>query len=296
MTLLRDVLTTAIQRLAAAGSDTPRLDAEVLLAHTLGYEERTRLYLQLDQALSAQELARFENLLQRRERREPVAYLTGHKEFFGLDFEVNPHVLIPRPETELLVEATKELVIGAWRLEIENLPITNYQLPIIIADIGAGSGCIAVALAKYLPQATIVAVDLSPEALQVARRNAERHGVAEKITFLQGDLLQPLAHPVDIIVSNPPYVSRSALAAAQPEVSQYEPRLALDGGPDGLALIQRLLRQAVSRLKPGGALLIEIGFEQGEAVKALARRCFPSAQLEIRPDLAGLDRLLLLKM
>lgn len=294
------ILNTAIQRLTAAGSDTPRLDAEVLLAHTLGYEERTRLYLYPDHPLSPQELARFENLLQRREHREPVAYLTGYKEFFGLDFEVNPHVLIPRPETELLVETTLEIydfalhAFGGFTSGDDKSSTVNRQSKIV--DVGTGSGCLAVTLAKHLPQAAVFAVDLSGEALQTARRNAKRHGVSERITFVQGDLLEPILTPVDIIISNPPYVSQPELAVAQPEVSRYEPRLALDGGPNGVEIIQRLLLQAVSKLKPGGSLLIEIGSGQGNVVKELARQYFSAAHIEIRPDLAGLDRLLLLKM
>lgn len=273
----------------------------MLLAHILGYSERTRLYLHLDRALSAQELAGFENLVQRREQREPVAYLTGHKEFFALDFEVNPHVLIPRPETELLVETA--LKIRDLRLEIGNQRLSNLQSHrdasqslISIIDVGTGSGCIAIALAKHLSAATIFASDLSPEAVQLARRNAERHGVAATITFWQGDLLEPLPGRVDMIVSNPPYVSQPELRAAQPEVSRYEPRLALDGGPDGLTVIRRLLVQAGKKLNPGGAVLVEIGSGQGEAAQRLAYEYFPTAKIKIKPDLAHLDRLLVIEI
>ncbi|NJN95884.1 MAG: peptide chain release factor N(5)-glutamine methyltransferase [Anaerolineales bacterium] len=286
---VKTVLEKAIHRLAAAGCDTPRLDAEVLLAHSLG-RERTWLYLHFSDPLDENQVNNFETLLRRREQREPVAYIVGCKAFFGLDFEVNPHVLIPRPETELLVEIALD-----WRLEIGDSRIFNLQSPISMADIGTGSGCIAVALAKHLPDACVFAVDTSPEALLLARRNAERNEMADPITFLQGDLLEPLPEPVDLIVSNPPYVSRSELATAMPEVSRYEPRLALDGGEDGLDVIRLLLPQAREKLKPGGALLIEIGSTQGPAVVQLAQTHFPGAAVEVKKDLAGLDRLLVVK-
>jgi release factor glutamine methyltransferase len=298
----RHILGAAIQRLTAAGCATPRLDAELLLAHALG-QERTWLYLYPEKEVASTALNEFEALLRRREQREPVAYLTGHKEFFGLDFAVNPHVLIPRPETELLVETALELSIVNYHHPGEHtLSITNYQdhkgttSPITIADVGTGSGCIAVALAKHLPQAAIFAIDLSPEALKLAQHNTRRHGVDNQITFLLGHLLESLPQPVDLLVSNPPYVSRPELVAAQPEVSQFEPRLALDGGPDGLQVIRQLLSQAKAKLKPGASLLIEIGSAQGQAVRQLAGDHFPEATIQIKPDLAGLDRLLVVKM
>lgn len=164
-----------------------------------------------------------------------------------------------------------------------------------IVDVGTGSGCIVVALAKHLLNTSVFAVDASPEALLLARRNAERNETADRITFLQGDLLEPLPEPVDLIVSNPPYVSRSELAAAMPEVNRYEPRLALDGGEDGLDVIRLLLPQAREKLKPGGALLVEIGSTQGPTVVQLAQAHFPGAAVEVKKDLAGLDRLLVVK-
>lgn len=275
---IRDVLAGAVERLSAAGCDTPRLDAEVLLAQAVG-QERTWLYLHVSDPLDEDQLNQFETLLRRREGRESVAYLLGHKEFFGLEFEVNPHVLIPRPETELLVETAIELAI------------INEKFTIV--DVGTGSGCIAVALAKHLPAASVTAIDASPEALRLARLNAERHDA--RITFLSGDLLEPVSEPVDLIVSNPPYVSRAELAAAMPEVGIYEPRLALDGGEDGLDVVQRLLPQAGEKLKPGGTLLVEIGSTQGTAVRQLAQIHFPRAVIQIKKDLAGLDRLLVVE-
>jgi release factor glutamine methyltransferase len=165
-----------------------------------------------------------------------------------------------------------------------------------IVDVGTGSGCIAIALAARLSGATLFAIDASTDALVLARQNARRHKVADRITFLRGDLLQPLDRPVDLIVSNPPYVSKSELREVSPEVSQYEPRLALDGGEDGLAVIRLLLRQAREKLKPGGALLAEIGSIQGPAVAHYARESFPTADVSVRQDLAGLDRLLIVRL
>jgi release factor glutamine methyltransferase len=275
-------LALAARRLAAAGCETPRLEAEVLLAHVLG-RDRSWLYLYLQERLEPGRLAKFEELLTRRGRREPVAYLTGHKEFFGLDFEVTPAVLIPRPETELLVETALELA-GPTR-------------PCLVVDVGTGSGCIAVTLAKHLPAGQFWATDISSQALQVARRNADRHGVTGRMTLVQTDLLQPVAGPFDLLVSNPPYISPAELQpeTMQPEVYRYEPRLALDGGEAGLAIIQQLLSQARAKLKPGGSVLVEIGATQGQAVTQLAGRFFPQAGVQVKKDLAGLDRLLVIR-
>lgn len=271
----------ASQHLAAAGCDTPLLDAEVLLAHSLG-RERTWLFIYPQYVLPPDQLATFNELLSRRECREPVAYLVGRKEFFGLEFLVNQHVLIPRPETELLVETVLALYPADARLEI--------------VDVGTGSGCIAVTLAKYLPRSVVFAGDTSAEALALAQQNAVHHQVTDRVTFLLGNLLQPLDHPVDVIVSNPPYVSRPELSQTAPEVQHYEPRLALDGGADGLEIVRQLLPQAGERLKPGGMLLLEIGSSQGVPALQLARRYFVKAEIELKKDLAGLDRLLIVRL
>lgn len=305
---LTQILATATHRLAQAGNDTPRLDAEVLLAHGLG-RDRIWLYTHPQEIPTAIQLSNFFDLLSRREQREPVAYITGHKEFFALDFQVNQHVLIPRPETELLVETaihTANQRISESADQQINQPTTGKSIipqrstdrtgPISIADIGTGSGCIAVALAKNIPEATLFAVDISSQALAVARGNAIRHNVADNIKFLRGDLLLPLPGPVDLVVSNPPYVSRSELNAASPEVRQYEPGLALDGGEDGLELIGRLLPQAREKLRPRGSLLVEIGSSQGSAVVCLAQKHFSGANIRLKQDLAGLDRLLVVEL
>ena len=273
-------LTAARQQLTAAGCDTPKLDAELLLAHALG-QERTWLYLYPTAPLPPAVADCFADYLARRIRREPVAYIVGHQEFFGLDFLVSPAVLIPRPETELLIETA----------------LGRIPPPRTVIDVGTGSGCIAVTLARQWPQARLTAIDISPAALERARQNAARHQVSDQLDFLPGNLLASVTAPAEMIVSNPPYVSRPYLQAesTMPEVRLYEPRLALDGGPAGLDLIGTLLAQAVTRLQPGGWLLVEIGFDQGAAVAALAQTHFPCAKIEIKPDLAGLDRLLVVK-
>lgn len=267
----------AAHRLTVAGCDSPSLDAELLLAHTLE-KDRTWLYTYPHHMLEPADLHRFSTLLSRREQREPVAYITGSKAFFGLDFQVNRHVLIPRPETELLIETT--------------LSLARSDSPPIIVDVGTGSGCIAVTLATHLEQARVFAVDISEQALAVAQQNAIRHAVTHRITFLRGNLLEPLPQPVDIIVSNPPYLSYSELSGVSPEISRYEPEVALATGQEGLAVIRQLLPQARQKLNPGGTLLVEIGAGQGETVKTIAKNHFPQASVQIKQDLAGRDRLL----
>lgn len=289
-------LAWAAARLADAGP-TPRLDAELLLAHTLGWP-RARLLAERRAVLGADGLRAFELLVERRRALEPVAYLTGHKEFFGRDFLVDSRVLVPRPETELLVE----LALERTRTKNQEPGTARHQSgsgsrfsvlgsPLVIADIGTGSGCIAVTLALELPAAELLAVDIAPGALEVARANAERHGVVGRVRLLHGDLLGPLGAPVDLLVSNPPY---TVLAAIDENVRRHEPQLALDGGPDGLDLYRQLLAGAPACLRPGGSLLLEIGADQAAAVAALARAAFPAGQIGVHRDLAGLDRVLTL--
>jgi release factor glutamine methyltransferase len=270
-------ITSALAWAAAelqAASTTPRLDAELLLAHVLGHS-RARVLASGPGPLTAEQMARFRALVARRAELEPVAYLVDHKEFFGLDLIVDRRVLVPRPETELLVE------MALARFKDKAFERLN------VADIGTGSGCIAIALAKYLPAAELIAVDISPGALEVARANAERHGVAERVRLVQGDLLAPLDRRVELLVSNPPYTVLSEIDAG---VRRHEPHGALDGGQDGLDLYRRLLDEAPAKLRPGGAVLLEIGATQGTAVSELARRHFHNAQIAVHKDLAGLDR------
>ncbi len=232
--------------LGTKGSESPRLEAEVLLAHVRGCQ-RIMLYTAFDEVVADETRSRFRDLVRRRGAGEPVAYLVGSREFFSLDFVVTPAVLIPRPETEALVSRVLDLC--------RNAPAAR------VVDVGTGSGAIAVTLAKHLPRATIVASDVSASALDVARRNAGRHGVADRITFVQADLLgdAALAGPWDVIVSNPPYVREAEFAALPPDVRDHEPRGALVAGPLGVELIERLAAEARSRLAPGGWLIVEAG-------------------------------------
>ncbi len=214
----------------------------------------------------------------------PLPYVLGEWEFFGLSFKVNPHVLIPRPETELLVEEA----IKKSQLPKSQLPITNYS----IADVGTGSGIIAITLAKKLSGAEIFATDVSEEALKVAKENAQRHNVSDRITFVHGDLLEGIGK-VNMICANLPYIPTQELETL--EVIKHEPRLALDGGEDGLRIVERLLDTARDHLLPRGILLAEIAANEGGAALGLARKVFSSATLEVKKDLAQLDRLLVIE-
>jgi release factor glutamine methyltransferase len=244
------------QFLAQKGVESPRLDAEVLLAHALGCR-RIELYTRSEEVASDAARATFREQVKRRVEGCPVAYLVGTKEFYLLPFEVTPAVLIPRPATESLVLAALE--------RAKPLPAPR------LLDVGTGSGCIAVSVAKRHPGARVVAVDTSDDALAVARRNAERHGVASRVTFRTGDLYADLASesPFDFILSNPPYIPTADIDTLAPEVRGHEPRSALDGGPDGLAVLDRLIAGAAGHLKPGGWLLVEIG--AGQEAESLRR-------------------------
>jgi release factor glutamine methyltransferase len=263
--------------LAQKGVDAPRLTAELLLAHALGCD-RVRLYLDFDKPLGEPELARYRELVRRRADGEPTAYLTGAREFHGRRFAVDARVLVPRPETELLAEAA-----------LAALPEGGAAL-----DLGTGSGALAVTLALGRPGTRVTAVDLSPGALEVARANAAALGAA--VEFLAGDLFAPLPAGArfDVIASNPPYVPTGELAGLMREVRR-EPRLALDGGPDGLAVLRRIVEAAPRWLVPGGALLLEMHESHLEALPALCRAAgFASA--EASRDLAGLPRLTVARM
>jgi release factor glutamine methyltransferase len=264
------------RRFSEAGIENPRLDAQILLAHGLGCD-RVHLYTQFDKPLRDAELARCRELVKRRLAREPVAYLVGRREFWSIDFEVDGRVLIPRPETETLVGETLAR-------------ISDRDRALLIADVGTGSGVLAISLLRELPRASMVATDVSAEAVEVAKSNAERLGVADRISFRIGDLCEAFAPGTrfDVIVSNPPYVTTSECKALAPEV-QREPKLALDGGASGLVLLERLIRQAGAFLAPGGWLGLEHGNRQAEAVAGLfAREGFKN--VTHRKDLAGHDR------
>jgi len=278
-------LRRAAALLAEAGIDDAALEAEVLLRHALSLD-RTRLYLRLGDELPAQAHSAYQALLQRRLRREPTAYIVGHKEFYGLELEVGPGVAIPRPETELVVE---EALAQARRM-LQHAP------SLTIVDVGTGCGSIALAVAAHLPAARLIATDISPAALTFARRNAETLGLTSRVGFVCGDLLSPLDCPADVIVANLPYVRSAAWPELPPEIRCHEPRQALDGGPDGLRLIERLLHQAPAYLRPGGAVLLEIGHDQGPAASALAAATFPHAAIAIKKDLASLDRMVVVQV
>lgn len=267
--------------LSQNGAKSPRLEAEVLLAHHLDLTE-AKLYACLDKPLKPGELAGYRKLVERRAGGEPLAYIVGHKEFYGLDFYVDQRVLIPRPETELLVEKALEI---AQEMEED----------LIVADVGTGCGAIAIALAVHLPDATVYAIDASPAALEVAASNCRCHDVERRVHLLEGDLLAPLSEPVDFVAANLPYVARGEVADLPRKILDYEPLSALDGGADGLAHIRRLLATAGKHLNPKGAILLEIGAKQGPGVVELARRYFPRAAIELIKDYAGLDRVVMVR-
>ncbi|MBU2549056.1 MAG: peptide chain release factor N(5)-glutamine methyltransferase [Proteobacteria bacterium] len=266
------------------GVDTPRLDAEVLLADLLGLD-RVRLYMNFDRPLNADELAAFRARVRRRAAREPVAYITGRKEFYSLTFRVGPEVLVPRPETELLVEETVRLARKRW-------PAGE---PLRILDLGTGCGAVAAALASELDQARIFAIDISAPALALARLNAEALGLADRIRFFEGDLTSPLEGQgpgFHLAAANLPYVPRPALDDLAPEVRR-EPRLALDGGPEGLDLIRRAATRVRPLLEPRGALLLEIWPTHGPALTALGET-LNYASVRLAKDLAARDRVAIL--
>lgn len=257
MPTVRDILSEAIPRLEAAGIDSARLDAELLLARVLAHD-RGWVWAHLDDELAPAAEAHFHTLLNRRLRREPLAYVLGEWEFYGRAFFVTPDVLVPRPETELLVEA-----VLAW---------ANDRRAAVIADIGTGSGAIAVTLAAELPALRLLAVDISAAALDVARRNAVRHGVGDRVQWLHGNLLAPVLAagfvPLDAVVANLPYIAEEEFDGLMPEVRDYEPAEALLAAEGGLALITRLIADAPTALVPGGLLALEVGFAQAPVVAA----------------------------
>lgn len=256
------------------------LDTQVLLCQVTGLD-RTGLIVKSDRSLNHEQQEQYEKLLKRRAAGEPVAYLTGQKEFMGLDFVVTPAVLIPRPDTELMVETAVAMLKG------------SRDLPLVAVDVGTGSGAIAVSMACLVPGLQVHAVDLSASALKVAGQNATRHGVAQRVTFHLGNLLDPVENDlqgkVNVITANLPYIATGDIPGLMPDVKDYEPRLALDGGADGLELYRKLVPQACRCLLPGSCLLMEIGPGQGEGAKNI----FPPQQwtVQIQRDLAARERL-----
>ncbi len=272
---VKEVLGKARTDLIGNNIEYAALEAEVLLRDTLD-KDRVQLYLALDDELSTEQQTAFRTRLNRRLNDEPTAYILGYREFYGRDFLVSPAVLIPRPETELLVETVLSVV---KRDEFST-----------VAEVGTGCGAIAVSLALELPDVKIYATDISAPALEVARANSQKHGVAERISFLRSDLLDKLPGTVDIVVANLPYIRESDLPVSG-TVSR-EPRLALDGGKDGLEQIRRLCRQAKGRISSGGYLLLEVGQGQAGNVTDFLKGLFPSATINVIQDLAGIDRVI----
>lgn len=276
---LGDRVTRAREALTAAGirPQDAALDAEVLARKVLGCD-RAGFLVRLRDEEPAVFAEAYGALVDRRCRREPVAYIVGEREFWGLPFEVTPDVLIPRPETELIVEAALELFPGG-------------RAPGVVVDAGTGSGCLAVALALEFDGARVVATDISEAALAVARRNAARNG-AGRIEFRAGDLLDPLTESADLIVSNPPYVASGDAAGLVPEVREHEPHVALFGGPDGLSLFEKLFPSAATRIRLDGRLIVEVGYDQDDRVTALAARHGWTLS-HVRQDLQAITRTLI---
>jgi release factor glutamine methyltransferase len=281
---LRSTLRQGLQTLLAHQVPSANLAAELLLMHVLG-RDRAYLYSHPDDDLSPEILERYNKLIQERAAGKPTQYITGHQEFWGFDFEVTPDVLIPRPETEHVVERTIEL---AKRRGLE------MDAPLRIVDVGTGSGCIALAVASELPGATVYAVDISPAALAVAARNASRLGLADRVTFVESDLLDKLidgnsAREFDFVLSNPPYVGKQELESVQREVRDFEPALALGTNLERAEEIyEKLFPQAFEALKPGGCVVVEIGYKMHDRVVALFGNSW--VEVEVTPDLAGIAR------
>jgi release factor glutamine methyltransferase len=280
-TSFADEVARGRERLIAAGisEDQARLDAELLARHALGWDRAVWLASRRDEATDPF-VAEYRDLLARRAAREPVSLITGAREFWGLQFDTKPGVLIPRFETELLVEEALEELAGV-------------EAP-RIADVGTGSGCLAIALAHDLPRARIVATDLSSLALEVARGNAAKHGVTDRVRFVLTDMLDGVSDSFDMIVSNPPYVQSGDREGLVPEVRDHEPALALFGGTDGLDAIRAVVARTPACLSPGGRLILEFGYAQDERVCEIARNAGLTV-LRVREDLQGIPRVVVLK-
>lgn len=297
---VEDCLGSGTLLLERAGIETARLDAECLLAHGLGFP-RWRLVTERRRRLTPDEFGRYLSLLHRRELREPLAYLVGTREFWSLPLAVSPGVLVPRPETETLVEAAlsvfrHECLANGDGSSDPRPPAPGTRHPILI-DLCTGSGAVAIALARELPGAALFATDISRRALRIARSNAEAHGVVDRITFLRGNLWRALngdgpGGQTDLVVSNPPYIPSGIIPTLMPEI-QWEPRRALDGGRDGLEFHRAIIAGAPQHIRPGGFLLLEIGADQAESVARLLEESGGFDETRVLPDLAGRDRVVI---
>lgn len=273
------ILAWTAEYFAKNGIESPRLDAEVLLSHVL-QKERIYLYVHFDEPLNKDELAFYKECVKKRSQKIPIAYIIGKREFMGLDFMVTQATLIPRPDTEILVEES----IGRLR----NFEGSNIR----IADLGTGSGAICLSVLDNISNATAIAVDISADALEVARRNAEAIGVADRVEFVQGDMIEAISgmEPFDAIVSNPPYIKSGDIPTLAPDVRCYEPVSALDGGTDGMDFYRRLVSSGPKFLNGGGFLAVEMGIGQVDGIRAMAH-CNPAwKSFDIIKDLAGIDR------
>jgi release factor glutamine methyltransferase len=275
---IREALQWARGRLRS--SPTPHVDARLLLQHVLRVAQ-PYLAAHPEQPLTDVQREQFRDLVRRAEKSEPIPYIIGETVFYGLPFFVTPDVLIPRPETEHLVQAARD-----WA--------DSHRVRRIV-DVGTGSGCIAIALARQLPAVQVLAVDVSSAALEVARRNVQRHGLEKRIRLLHSTLLENVEQSVDLIAANLPYVSDAEWTVLDDGVKWYEPAGALRGGPDGLDFIRRLLQQARPLLRPSGAIFLEIGWRQGEPAIQLAQTFYPTARVTLKQDYAGLDRLVIIE-
>lgn len=275
MKSVAEILKAGTARLEVGGTENPRLDAEILLAHVLGWR-RLNLYVDAEKKLPLKSVLRFEELITRRLKKIPVAYLTGTRDFMGLSFAVNEKVLIPRPETEILAE-----LVGEYLRELGG--------EVNFADLGTGSGAIAVSILKFVKNARACAVDISAEALEVAKFNAQKFHVEDRIEFFCGDLFAPLNGKFHAIISNPPYIPTGELENLQAEVKS-EPKIALDGGGDGLEFYRRIISEAPRFLVSGGLLAVEVGINQATAVKSLLER-ENFTGVEVVKDLSGIERI-----
>ena len=279
---LAEVVADSAEKLSKYGICEANLEAEVLIRMVMDIDKAT-FFRDLRGDVSVSEQKKINGVIKRRQQREPLAYITGRKEFFGLDFVINEHVLVPRPETELIVET------------VINYSSKSQNPKLRIVDVGTGSGAIGVCLAHNLPLCDVLCVDLSPEALLVAQTNAEIHDVTEKVDFLEGDLLTAISAKKDIIISNPPYIPSGRISQLQEEVRQ-EPLVAIDGGPDGFGVIERLLKQSVEKLNTPGLILIEIDTSQVNTGLLHASNNFPDSSISILEDCFGKDRFLQIEL
>ena len=282
---LRQILQQTANTLSDSSIEDAHLEAAVLLSHTLNLSP-TQLYAQPERELNLREINGLHQLIERRLHREPAAYIVEHREFYGIDFFVDSRALIPRPETEHIVDEAIKYTRG----HEDYSPRSDNRFT--IADIGTGCGAIAISLASHLPQAIIYAADISPSALEIAQINCQYHGVTEQVILLQGNLLEPLPEPANLVVANLPYIRDPELPYLDPEIINFEPLIALAGGQNGLEKIYQLLDQARRKLQSPCCLILEIGQGRDKEVSSFVHRCLPESRVELIPDLSGIKRVI----